>query len=68
MYCFNCGNQLGSDEKYCGACGKPVRSYEQDSEPEQQKNSKLLILILAAGLAILVIGFVIYFNFLHTAQ
>lgn len=62
MYCQNCGFQMEKNAKYCGACGKPVRGYEQDFEPEQQNKKKMLIIILAVGLAILVIGVVLFFN------
>ena len=39
MYCAECGNEVGSQEKFCGKCGHPVRqSFQETSAAPQEQN------------------------------
>ena len=36
MFCSKCGNPLSDDAKFCGACGAPVNTVQEDSPVLQQ--------------------------------
>lgn len=72
MFCSNCGNQLGEQDKFCAACGAPVRRESGNfvktteespvSRPERTEEKKktigLIVAISALALIVLLMLFV----------
>ena len=71
QFCLQCGTRLGLTARFCQACGAPVehitsQSYSNPHSKEEWSGSPrsipLIVWVLAGGLMLLVIGFLLLFN------
>lgn len=71
MFCGNCGAPMNDEDKVCAQCGTPVENdmkMASDEMPVVKEKNKKIVIMLAAGVAVLIIIVLFGINVINSGR